>query len=73
MYVSNKNESVRMFESNFMEFLSHVHPVTLLVLYSPVIGYLMFISFAHRKLLLLAVTALFIAGIIIKTTGPGMG
>ena len=26
-YVSNKNETVRMFESDFMEFFSHVHPV----------------------------------------------
>src|SRR4029453_15309008 len=26
-YVSNKNESVRMFESDFMELFSHVHPV----------------------------------------------
>lgn len=67
MFVSNKNESVRMFESSFMEFLSHVHPVTPLVLYSPVIGYMMFISFAHRKLSFLAVTGLFIAGILIWT------
>ena len=32
-YVSNKNESVRMFESDFMELFSHVHPVTPLVIF----------------------------------------
>ncbi len=36
LYVSNKNETVRMFESDFMEFFSRVHPVTPLVLYMPV-------------------------------------
>ncbi|PYM06274.1 MAG: fatty acid hydroxylase, partial [Verrucomicrobia bacterium] len=38
LYVSNKNESVPMFESRFMEFFSHVHPATPLVLYLPVIA-----------------------------------
>ena len=33
LYVSNKNESVRMFKSDFMEFCSHVHPITPVVLY----------------------------------------
>ena len=37
-YVSNKNESVRMFESDFMELFSHVHPVTPLVIYLPADG-----------------------------------
>jgi sterol desaturase/sphingolipid hydroxylase (fatty acid hydroxylase superfamily) len=34
LYVSSKNETVRMFESDFMEFFSRVHPVTPLVLYA---------------------------------------
>ena len=27
-YVSNRNESVRIFESDFMEFFTHMHPAT---------------------------------------------
>ena len=41
LYVSNKNESVRMFKSDFMEFFSHIHPATPLVIYLPVVGYML--------------------------------
>ena len=41
-YVSNKNESVRMFESDFMELFSHVHPATPLVIYLPLMGYMLY-------------------------------
>src|SRR5437763_1710136 len=42
LYVSKKNETVRMFESDFMEFFSRVHPVTPLLLYMPVVGYVFY-------------------------------
>ena len=44
LYVSNKNETVRMFDSDFMEFFSRVHPVIPLVLYLPVVGYMLYVS-----------------------------
>ena len=66
-YVSNKNESVRMFESNFMEFFSHVHPATPVVLYTPVIGCMLYASFAYKKLSVLAVAGLFVVGVLIWT------
>ena len=66
-YVSNKNESVRMFESNFMEFFSHVHPATPVVLYTPVIGYMLYASFAYKKLSVLAIAGLFVVGMLIWT------
>src|SRR6266550_1900424 len=66
-YVSNKNESVRMFESNFMEFFSHVHPVTPVVLYTPVVGYMLYASFAYKKLSVVAVVGLFVVGVLIWT------
>jgi len=47
-YVSNKNESVRMFESRFLEFFSHVHPATPLVIYVPVIGFLLDLALRQR-------------------------
>ena len=44
LYVSNKNETVRMFESDFMEFFSRVHPVIPLALYLPVVGYMLYVG-----------------------------
>ena len=67
LYVSNKNETVRMFESDFMEFFSRVHPVTPLVLYVPVIGYMLYTSVWQRQLSIVAVTALFLLGVLLWT------
>ncbi len=67
LYVSNKNETVRMFESDFMEFFTRVHPVTPLVLYLPVIGYMLYVSLWQRRLSMLAVTALFLLGVLLWT------
>lgn len=64
-YVSNKNESVRMFQSDFMEFFSHVHWVTPLVIYLPLLGYMLYIAAAHRGILPGLVVGLFAAGILI--------
>ena len=67
LFVSNKNETKRMFESNFMEFFSHVHPATPVVLYGPVIGFMLYLAIAHNKLSLLAVLGFFIFGILTWT------
>ena len=66
-YVSKKNETVRMFESDFMEFFSRVHPVTPLVLYLPVVGYMLYVSLWQRQLSMLAVAALFLLGVLLWT------
>jgi 4-hydroxysphinganine ceramide fatty acyl 2-hydroxylase len=63
-YVSNQNESVRMFKSDFMEFFSHVHPATPLVLYLPVIGYMLYAAFFQSKLSVLIVAGLFPLGVL---------
>ena len=67
LYVSNKNESVRMFESRFMEFFSHVHPATPLVLYLPVIGFMLFVALARQQMPLWSVAGLFVAGLLMWT------
>ena len=67
LYVSNKNETVRMFESDFMEFFSRVHPVIPLALYLPVVGYLLYVSLWRRQLSFVAVAALFLLGILLWT------
>src|SRR5207253_6031919 len=67
LYVSNKNETVRMFKSDFMEFFSHVHPATPLVLYVPVITYMLYLALWQRRLSILAVAGLFMLGALIWT------
>jgi len=66
-YVSKKNETVRMFESDFMEFFSRVHPVIPLALYLPVVGYMLYVSLWRRQLSFVAVAALFLLGILLWT------
>src|SRR5207302_8499787 len=67
LYISNKNESVAMFQSRFMEFFSHVHPATPLVLYLPVIAYFLYQALWQRGLSIAFVLALFAFGILIWT------
>src|SRR5438093_11938950 len=67
LYVSNKNETVRMFESDFIEFFSRVHPATPLVLYLPVVGFMLYISLWQRQLSIWAVVALFLLGMLLWT------
>ena len=42
-----------MFESDFMEFFSHVHPATPLILYMPVVGYMLYVAFWRQRLSIL--------------------
>ena len=67
LFVSNKNESVRMFKSDFMEFFSHVHPATPLIVYTPVITYMLYVALVHKKLAVLTVLGSFLVGILIWT------
>lgn len=66
-YVSKKNETVRMFESDFVEFFSRVHPATPLLLYMPVVGCMLYLSLWQRKLSILTVAGLFVLGILLWT------
>ena len=66
-YVSKKNETVRMFESDFMEFFSHVHPATPLLLYTPVIACMLYLAFEQSRLSILTVAGLFLIGALIWT------
>jgi sterol desaturase/sphingolipid hydroxylase (fatty acid hydroxylase superfamily) len=56
-----------MFQSSFLEFFSHVHPVTPLVLYLPVIGFMLFRALAREQFSVWAVIGLFAAGILMWT------
>ena len=67
LYVSNKDESVRMFKSDFVEFFSRVHPAMPLVIYLPLIAASLYFAFAHEGLSILAIVLLFAFGIAIWT------
>ena len=66
-YVSNKNESLRMFKSDFLEFFSHVHPLTPHVIYLPLMAYMLYLASGPRGLTIAAVAGLFAGGILIWT------
>lgn len=66
-YISNKNESVPMFESKFMEFFSHVHPATPVILYVPVISYFLYRAFTAGNMSIFTIVALFVVGVFMWT------
>lgn len=67
LYVSKKNETVRMFKSDFMEFFSHIHPATPLVIYLPAIAYMLYVAIWQHHLSVLLIVALFFIGVLLWT------
>lgn len=45
MYVSNKNETVRLFKNPVLEYFSHIHPATPVIVYVPVIIISLYFAF----------------------------
>jgi sterol desaturase/sphingolipid hydroxylase (fatty acid hydroxylase superfamily) len=64
-FVSNKDETVRMFKSDFMEAFSRVHWTVPLIVYIPVIIYFLYQSSDVYYLLTSQICTLYVAGIII--------
>lgn len=62
-YVSNKDETVRMFKSDFMEFFSRVHYTVPLYVYVPVILVFMYLSLFTYQVSVINNLVLFIGGI----------
>jgi len=63
-YISNKDESARMFNSNILETFSHVHPSIPAIIYFPVIGYMAYQA-VEKSLRLVNVFPLFIFGLVV--------
>jgi dihydroceramide fatty acyl 2-hydroxylase len=61
---NNPEESIRLFKNDFMESLSHVHPIVPLLLWSPIAGVLLYRSFAIHQLPLLAVLGIGVLAVI---------
>ena len=66
-YTSLKNETVRMFKSDFVEFFSRVHPATPLVLYLPLIIASLYFAFSYGRLSILPIAEFFALGLIVWT------
>lgn len=58
-----RHQSIRLFENDFLERLSHVHPITPLLFWGPVVAWLLWRSFTVHELPLPQVLALAPAGI----------
>jgi sterol desaturase/sphingolipid hydroxylase (fatty acid hydroxylase superfamily) len=63
LFVSNKDESVRMFKYGWMEFFSKVHFSVPLILYVPVVGYFLYKGFRDETMGAFQVLLLFFTGI----------
>ncbi len=66
-FISDKDESIRLFKSNFMEFFSKVHFTVPLIIYLPVIGYFLFQSIMAFQLPIIQIVGLVIFGVVIWT------
>ncbi len=66
-FVSNKDETVRMFKSDFMESLSRVHPSVPLIIFVPVILYMLYLSIFDFKIGALSIMGLVVFGLFIWT------
>lgn len=64
-FVSNKDETVRMFDNNILEALSRVHPSVPLIVYVPVITYMLYLSIWEYQLSFMTITGLLLLGIFI--------
>ena len=66
-FISNKDETVRMFKSDFMEALSRVHPSVPLIIFIPIILYMSFLSIFNFKIEALSIVGLVLFGLFIWT------
>lgn len=66
-FVSNKDETVRMFESDFMEFFSRVHFSVPIFIYGPVILVMLYLSVFRYHISTLNILVLFIGGVFVWT------
>ncbi len=64
-FVSNKDVTVRMFKSDFMESLSKVHPAVPVIVYVPVIAYFLYRSIEVFEIPALKILGLFLIGIFV--------
>ncbi len=64
-FVSNSQESTRMFKSSFLEMFSKIHPVTPLILFVPVVLFFLYKTIFVFHLAFLPIILLFAAGLVV--------
>ncbi len=67
MQPEKQHQSIRLFENELLERLSHVHPITPLLMWAPIAGWLIWRSFYQYHLPTLPVVAILIAGAFVWT------
>jgi len=67
LYVSNKNESPKMFDSAFLDFFSRWHWTAPLWVYAPLVLFMLYISIDTYNVSALTMVGLFIAGVFVWT------
>lgn len=65
MFVSNKDETIRLFKNPILEYFSHIHPATPIVVFLPAAIYMMYLGSQETSVLNLSWT--FITGVLIWT------
>ena len=58
-YVSNKNETIRLFKNPILEYFSHIHPITPIVVYVPLLAILFYFGAVEIGILSAVVSFLF--------------
>lgn len=66
-FISNKDESVRMFKSDILEFFSKVHWTMPLIVYIPIIVFLIYRALAIFEINIFETVILFLSGIFVWT------
>ena len=67
LYVSNKDESARLFKSDFLELFTHVHWSVPIIIYLPVVVYMLMRTAWQGVLGLGAASGLFLSGLFVWT------
>jgi len=64
-YVSNKNETIPLFKNRFLEYFSHIHPITPVVVYVPIL--LICAYFGFQRVPVITGILAYIGGILLWT------
>ena len=64
MLPEKPHESIRLFENDILERLSHVHPITPLLMWCPIAGWLIWRSFSLYQLPALSVLGIVLASVV---------
>ncbi|HUI09478.1 MAG TPA: sterol desaturase family protein [Bacteroidota bacterium] len=67
LFVSNKDESARLFHSSFLELFTHVHWSVPIIVYLPVVVYSVYVTSTYGAIGASSVILLFVAGLVVWT------